>query len=211
METIHPMIVHFPIALLLTATLISVLAVLFRKKREELKIVLYWVLILGAISVLAALFSGLYEDERVIHNDAIHQVMEVHKLLGFIITSALVLITLWFVIRKRNIRYKELVIIMILLIGTSSVLVYTAYLGGKIVYEQGAGVMPMEKYIMEMPGGSMMHNHDGEAGHEAGEQMEHAQEQMVPKGSKMKTGSGMQTDTINKQSHSHSADGHSHK
>ncbi len=160
METIHPMIVHFPIALLLTATLISGLAVLFKKKREDLKIVLYWILILGAISVLVALFSGLYEDARVVHDDAIHEIMEVHKLLGFIIAFAFVSITLWFIIRKRIMKYRELLIITLLLIGTSGVLVFSAYLGGRMVYEKGTGVKPMEKYIMEMPGGSM-HIHKG--------------------------------------------------
>lgn len=177
METIHPIIVHFPIALLLTSTFISLLAVLFKNKREELKIVLYWILILGSISVLAALASGLYEDERVIHDNAIHQIMEVHKLLGFIITSAFVSITLWFIIRKRKIRYRELWIITLFLIVTSAVLVYSAYLGGKMVYEQGAGVKPMEKYIMEMPGGSMYHS-GGEAPHNADENMKRLHKHM---------------------------------
>jgi uncharacterized membrane protein len=177
METIHPMIVHFPIALLLTATLISVLAIIFKNKREELKIVLYWILILGAVSVLAALFSGLYEDERVIHDEVIHKIMEVHKRLGFVIASAFVLITLWFIIRKRKIQFRELLIITLLLIGTSSVLVYSAYLGGKMVYEEGAGVKPMEKLIMKMPGGSLYH-HEGGIIHNAGEQVEHKHPEM---------------------------------
>ncbi len=197
METIHPMIVHFPIALLLTATLISFLAVLFKNKREELKIVLYWIMILGAISVLAALFSGLYEDARgVIHDDAIHQIMKVHKLLGFIITSAFVLITLWFVIRKRKIQYRELLIITLFLIATSSVLVYSAYLGGKMVYEEGTGVKPMEKYIMEMPGGSMYHHH---------EEMMNLEHLKMEKDS-----SSIHSDSTDKQKSSHNTEGHSH-
>ncbi len=196
METIHPMIVHFPIALLLTATLISFLAVLFKNKREELKIVLYWIMILGSLSVLAALASGLYEDARgVVHDDAIHEIMEVHKLLGFIITAAFVSVTLWFVFRKRKIQYRELLLITLFLIATSSVLVYSAYLGGKMVYEEGTGVKPMEKYIMEMPGGSM-----------------------YQKGGMMKSGSmrmdmdssSMHADSTNKQKPSHNAEGHSH-
>ncbi len=181
METIHPMIVHFPIALLLTATLISFLAVLFKKKREELKIVLYWIMILGAISVLAALFSGLYEDARgVVHDDTIHKIMEVHKRLGFIITSAFVLITLWFVIRKRTIQYRELLIITLFLIATSSVLIYSAYLGGKMVYEEGTGVKPMEKYIMKMPGGSM-YKYERETIQETTNQMKKALPRMEKK------------------------------
>jgi len=197
METIHPMIVHFPIALLLTATLISFLAVLFKKKREEFKTVLYWVMILGSISVLAALFSGLYEDARgVIHDDAIHKIMEVHKLLGFIITSAFISVTLWFVIRKRKIQYRELLIITLFLIATSSVLAYSAYLGGKMVYEEGTGVKPMEKYIMEMPGGSMYHQHE---------------EMMKRERLNMEKESGsIHSDSTDNKKASHNTEGHSH-
>ncbi len=196
METIHPMIVHFPIALLLTATLISFLAVLFKNKREELKIVLYWIMILGSLSVLAALASGLYEDARgVVHDDAIHEIMEVHKLLGFIITAAFVSVTLWFVFRKRKIQYRELLLITLFLIATSSVLVYSAYLGGKMVYEEGTGVKPMEKYIMEMPGGSM---------YQKGEMMKSGSMRMDM------DSSSMHADSTNKQKPSHNAEGHSH-
>jgi len=196
METIHPMIVHFPIALLLTATLISFLAVLFKNKREELKTVLYWIMILGALSVLAALASGLYEDARgVVHDDAIHKIMEVHKLLGFIITAAFVSLTLWFVFRKSKIKYRELLIITLFLVATSSVLVYSAYLGGKMVYEEGTGVKPMEKYIMEMPGGSMYNR---------GEMMKKGSMRMEM------DSSNIHADSTNKQQPTHNAEGHSH-
>jgi uncharacterized membrane protein len=210
MTTIHPIFVHFPIALLLTATLISVLAVLFKNKREELKIVLYWILILGAISVLAALFSGLYEDERVVHDEAIHKIMEVHKLLGFIITTVFVLITIWFIIRKRKIRLRELTVMTLLLIGTSGVLVYSAYLGGEMVYEQGAGVKPMEKYMLEMHNGEGQHSHGGEA-MQPGEMMEHTHAGTEAGHQEMeKDSSAHQADSATKKKIEHNADGHSH-
>ncbi len=163
METIHPIVVHFPIALLITATFVGLLAVLFKNKREELKIVLYWILILGSIGVLAALVSGLYEAGRVVHNEAIHKIMEKHELLGYIITSAFAIIALWVIIRKRKIQIRELTVITLLLLASSSVLVYSAYLGGQMVYEQGAGVKPMEKLMMEMHGGDGHQHEHGEA------------------------------------------------
>ncbi len=208
MTTIHPIFVHFPIALLLTATLISVLAVLFKSKREELKIVLYWILILGAISVLAALFSGLYEDERVVHDEAIHKIMEVHKLLGFIITTVFVLITIWFIIRKRKIRLRELTVMTLLLIGTSGVLVYSAYLGGEMVYEQGAGVKPMEKYMLEIHNGEG-HQHSVGIEPETHESAGHIHGNMDSDQHGMKEDSSNQhRDTDSPSGHSH--DGHSH-
>lgn len=157
MKPIHPMFVHFPVALVLTATLISLLAVLFKNRREELKIVLFWILILAAISALAAMLTGLYQDASGVYpeDNAIHQIMKVHKLLGIIIASSMIVITLWFVIRKHKIQFKELLIITLFLFLTSGVLAYSGYLGGKMVYEEGEGVKPMEQYIMRQPGGSL--------------------------------------------------------
>ncbi len=210
METIHPIVVHFPIALLITATFVSLLAVLFKNKREELKTVLYWVLILGAISILIALASGLYEAGRVVHNEAIHKIMETHELLGFIISAAFVLITFWVIVRRRKMEIKELTLIAFLLLASSSVLVYSAYLGGQMVYEQGAGVKPMEKMMMEMHGGE--HHHHGEADeHDAGQHVEHEHQNSNTGHQGMEhDSSAMHTDTMPAAGQAHGADGHTH-
>ncbi len=210
METIHPIIVHFPIALLITATFISLLAVFYKNKREELKTVLYWLLILGGISILVAFASGLYEAGRVVHNEAIHEIMETHELLGYIITSAFVLIAVWFIIRKQKIKIKELTLIAFLLLASSGVLVYSAYLGGQMVYEQGAGVKPMEKMMLEMHGGE--HHHGAEDSHDAGEMMEHSHGETKDGHQDMKNDTvGHHTaDTVRQPSPTHDAGSHSH-
>ncbi len=215
METIHPIIVHFPIALLLTATFIGLLAVFLKNKREELKIVLYWLLILGGISILIAFASGLYEAGRVVHNEAIHEIMETHELLGYIITSAFVLITLWFVIRRRKIKTKELTLIAFLLLASSGVLVYSAYLGGQMVYEQGAGVKPMEKMMLEMHGGE--HHHGAEDSHDAGEMMEHTHggtdavhQEMINDSANHHAADSVQSPARSHDTGNHSHDGHTH-
>lgn len=204
METIHPIVVHFPIALLITATFISFLAILYKSKRKELITVLYWILLLGGISILIALFSGLYEAGRVVHNEAIHEIMEVHELLGYIITGAFSIIALWVIVRKQKIKIKELVVIAFLLLGSSSVLVYSAYLGGKMVYEQGAGVKPMEKMMLEMHGGGDHHHAEG-AMHETEETMHNDATDH-----KMNSDTASHSAPDSSVRNDHNADGHSH-
>ena len=181
METLHPITVHFPIALVLTATLIGILAVVVKSKRRDLVVVLYWLMLIGSISILAALFSGLYEAGKVVHNNAIHEIMETHEILGYIISASFILLSIWVLIRNKKLQVRELYIVTVLLMVTSIFLVYSAYLGGKMVYEEGAGVAPMEKIIEQMHG-SGGHSHGGE----------------------------MMQENHGETEHSHDADGHSH-
>ncbi len=160
METLHPISVHFPIALILTATLISLLAVVIKSRRKDLLVVLYWVMIIGAFSTLISLFTGLYESGQVVHNNIIHEIMEIHELLGYVISAVFVVLTLWVFVRNKKLKARELYFVSALLVVTSAILVYSAYLGGQMVYEQGAGVKPMEKIIEQMHGGNG-HSHTG--------------------------------------------------
>ena len=57
---------------------------------------------------------------------------------------------------------KELIILTIFLIVASIMLAYTAHLGGKMVYEEGAGVIPMEKMINNQ---THEHNHSDTSEH----------------------------------------------
>jgi len=169
METIHPITVHFPIALVLTATLISILALLIKPKRKELITVLYWIMLLGSLSVLTALLTGIYESGKVVHNETIHEIMETHELLGYIVSASFILLTLWGLFKGKRLKVKELFMITSLLVATSGVLVYSAYLGGRMVYEEGAGVRPMEKIIEQMHD-NLGHSHGSTSTYDDGQQ-----------------------------------------
>lgn len=58
--TLHPMIVHFPIALIITGFLFASLEMFFAKLRKTNCLIktTYWLLTLGALSALAAVMSG---------------------------------------------------------------------------------------------------------------------------------------------------------
>ena len=164
MKTLHPLIVHFPIALLITSVLFAVLAVLIKNKREVFKDILLGNLLLGTIGAVAAIISGKFAEESLAHNTKIHEIMEVHETLGYILTSIFAIIVIWLILRRYKIQIKELIIMTSFLIIASGLLVYTAYLGGKMVYEEGAGVIPMEKIMNNQ---THEHNHveSGEDSH----------------------------------------------
>ncbi|MBI2104661.1 MAG: DUF2231 domain-containing protein, partial [Candidatus Omnitrophica bacterium] len=77
MESAHPLVVHFPIALLLAAVLVDALALVL--KRPAWHRVAFWNLCLGTVGAAAAVLTGLRAAEVAKHTFAIHQVMELHQ------------------------------------------------------------------------------------------------------------------------------------
>ena len=137
MESLHPLIVHFPIALLLTALLLDLLALAM--KRPALHRVALWNLSLGTLGAAAAVFTGLRAAEVAKHSFEIWQIMELHERLG-ITTLILGLMACGLRLFKRDqlsprLRFFSL-ILMVAFAGTVS---YGAYLGGRMVYVFGVG------------------------------------------------------------------------
>ena len=161
MIPLHPKIVHFPVALLISAAIFGVLAFIIKNKRETFKEILYWNLLLGGLSAVFAIITGLIEEATLVHNEAIHSLMETHEALGFVFTGIFLSLGVWMTIRKSKLKSKEFSAIVIILILTAVIMGYSAHLGGRMVYEQGAGVVPM-KEIIEHEEGGHHHHHDGE-------------------------------------------------
>ena len=80
MESVHPIFVHFPIALVLTALGLDTVALV--SKRPALHRVALWNLSLGTLGAAAAVFTGLKAAEVAKHSFEIWQIMELHEHLG---------------------------------------------------------------------------------------------------------------------------------
>ncbi len=147
MIPLHPKIIHFPIALLLTALLFAILAIVFKKKRELFKEILFWNILLGTLGAITAVITGLIAEDKLVHNDAIHEVLKTHELLGFIIAGVFIILTFWLLLRRSKMDMKEFILLTFWLAVISGTLAYSANLGGKMVFELGAGVVPLENTI----------------------------------------------------------------
>lgn len=163
MIPLHPRIVHFPVALLISAAILGILALIWKGKRNTLKEVLFWNLILGVAGAVLALISGLVEEKTLVHNDTIHSILETHELLGFVFSGIFLAVLIWLFVRKPKMKATEFSALVTILVLSSGLLGYSAHLGGKMVYEQGAGVVPMEEIISP---GEHQHEHgSGETDH----------------------------------------------
>ena len=132
---IHPKLVHFPIALMISAMGMQGLGCLLRK--NFLRNGAWLMFILGVLSIPVIVWSGLAEADRLHLN---HPVLTAHKQFAFAAMwlSLGVLPVLW-IIRSRNNKVFQIVFLITLII-VSSLLGLGAHQGGRMVYEYGVGV-----------------------------------------------------------------------
>jgi uncharacterized membrane protein len=134
------MVVHFPLALTLTATGCLVAARFVRAQwSATLATVGTWNLCLGAVAVLFALMSGM---GAVLHLDvsaAAHQAISLHVKWAIFTSLALLLVAVWRGAGTVQDSRPTMLFLLILLCVTGA-LVMTGYHGGENVYVYAIGV-----------------------------------------------------------------------
>ena len=152
---IHPLIVHFPIALLIAYFLLDVVGLAVRS--AGLRFAARWMLQLGALGAVAAAAAGWFAAERVPHGGAVHEIMEWHGRIGFTVAGLALALAVWrFLVQERLSSMAtafQVLMSAILVAG----MVFGADLGGLMVYGHGVGVRQLEQ-----PGD---HHHHGGSGH----------------------------------------------
>lgn len=137
MESAHPLVVHFPIALLLSTVGLDVAALLF--KRPSLHRVALWNLCLGTVGAGLAVWTGLRAAEVAKHTFAIHQVMELHRKLGIATLSLGGIVVAWRLWQRDRLAVWARAATLLLMLAMAATLSYGAHLGGRLVYEFGVG------------------------------------------------------------------------
>jgi uncharacterized membrane protein len=135
---LHPIFVHFPIALLLGATAFYWAGALFRK--NEFVVAGKWTLVLGAISAAVAVWTGLRAANSVTHNEIVHAIMMRHQYLGYAILSISVILAIWSHVTKQNLPEKGRWFFLGALGLLSLFVIQTGDLGGRMVFLKGVGV-----------------------------------------------------------------------
>jgi uncharacterized membrane protein len=137
----HPLVVHFPIALVLSAMALLLAARLLRRESlaASAATVGTWNLCLGAAAALVALGTGLSAVIDLHVSDAVRQAISQHLKWAMLTTLLVVLLAVW---RGAGTAASSRPswLFLVVLMAASAALFFTAYRGGKNVYEYGVGV-----------------------------------------------------------------------
>jgi uncharacterized membrane protein len=90
---IHPMLVHFPIALLSCFFVLDVLGSVIKKPnwREAASYFLY----LGAVTAIFTVLAGFQAAYSVIHSETVHHIMERHEHIGLTVLTLALVLAVW--------------------------------------------------------------------------------------------------------------------
>jgi uncharacterized membrane protein len=160
LPNVHPLLVHFPIALLTSFFLLDLLGSLM--KRQEIRRTASWFLYLGAALSLFTVAAGLIAAGSVPHGDDVHEIMEHHEHLAITVLSLASALSVWRWIGKGVIEGAANRLHLLLAAILTGLLAFTADLGGLMVYKFGVGVAAANQ--INLPA-AHQHQHSEELGH----------------------------------------------
>jgi uncharacterized membrane protein len=161
----HAVLNDLPAALLLVAVLFDVAAAI--TKRESLMWAGIWTLWAGVIGGWAAVVAGKIASNTIDHGEAIHEIMEKHENMALMTMALFTVVLVWRLFRRFQMPAQELAFTRVLSVVGLLGLVWTAVLGGRLMFQHAAGI-PSRTLQTELE--------NREAGHEhqPGEEHEHA-------------------------------------
>ena len=93
MKPVHPMLVHFPIALLALSVITDSIA--FFMPSDSLRPVGWWALVGSAVGAVAAVPAGLFDMGRADLQEEVHARLHRHMKVGFALLAAILVLTCW--------------------------------------------------------------------------------------------------------------------
>lgn len=146
-DTLHPIVVHFVIAMVLFAVLCDLIG--YFTKNPRLYEVSWWNLAFATVSIFIAVIFGQIEAGLAEPYDAAADTLNLHTLIGWSLSGVLAGVTGWrYVIRLRNkpqlpISYLVASVLLVLLVLAQS------YLGSLLVWVYGLHSIPVVDAIKQ--------------------------------------------------------------
>ncbi|RMG27575.1 MAG: DUF2231 domain-containing protein [Bacteroidetes bacterium] len=136
--SVHPQSVHFPIAFLLLAGGIYLYGLL--KQQAFYNKMGYLLHVLGVCALALAIFTGRYASGQLAPPLTFEHLLNRHEWLAYLSILLYGLMLVWQYLRASRMNKAEHTAFVCVYLLASALLVYVAFLGGKMVYEYGAGV-----------------------------------------------------------------------
>ncbi len=147
MENIHPLLVHFPIAFFSAFVLIDIAGSVAGK--QSWRQAAGWFLYCGTIMAIVTVIAGLQAAESVAHGENVHDIMERHEHLGITVLVWSSVLSLWRIFSRGVIKDGANVFYLTLVALLGVLVVFTADLGGLMVYHYGVSVSSENTTMME--------------------------------------------------------------
>jgi len=135
---LHPFFTHFPIALLVVGLLFEIIGLL--RKQPLFGEMSFWMLLGGAAGAALAVITGGWEEDKLKMSDALHEAVEQHETVGFLFAWLAAALFVWKLLRRAHMKANETRVFIGAYAVTVILMLYGGWLGGKLVYEYGAGV-----------------------------------------------------------------------
>lgn len=146
-DPIHPIIVHFVIAMVFFSFLCDVVGYFTRNHR--LFEVSFWNLLVASISIFLAVIFGQFEASLAQSYDAVKPVLNAHTITGWSLSALLVAITVWrFTIRNRD-PLKVPPAYLGVATGLSCLVLFQTVLGSRLVWVYGLHVEPVVQALKQ--------------------------------------------------------------
>lgn len=140
---IHPIVIHFPIAL----AFISLCFDLGRWfwGRARLIEAGFWggstpLLIAAMLGAFVSVATGLVAESSAPQTEVVGELIESHETAAFVVSGGLAVLAFWRIALRGRFPRRGAYLYLALLLLVTLVLLYGAFLGGKMVYNHGVGV-----------------------------------------------------------------------
>ncbi len=154
---LHAALNDFPAALLFVSVLFDLAGAIL--KRETLKTVGFWTLLTGVVGTAAAVGAGLLTEDVIDHSDSAHALMERHEAFGLAVLVVFLVLAAWRLVRRGTWRPRELPVALAVGAVGVGLMVYTANLGGRLVFDHALGIPTARLGVVVSERGGEAHEH----------------------------------------------------
>ncbi len=163
---IHPLLVHFPIALLTLFFLVDLIGAL--SKNNDIRRTAGWFLYSGTLGALLAVAAGLQAASTVPHDFMVHEIMMRHRNFGITVASMSVLLSIWRFLAHGRFNTVSSILHLGLAAATCIVMTLGADLGGLMVFRYGVAVSAEAPSMTSPPPQDQGHDHGHSHNHDHG-------------------------------------------